>query len=190
MTEKKSSQHKIYAKFNYARVFEQNKDKVGFKDELVGTGGECTVVAFVDKENAAIVKDSGSQLKKSFNDDGEAFYKFKRKWDAPYTYGGAPQVAKPDGSAWDIDVDGLIGNGSEGWLWFSVYETSKGNGTRLDAIQVVDHIKYVSDKPYVPNTGIKFENYTSKEEATPEVAKPKSKAKVTTPVIEDDDIPF
>ena len=55
-------------------------------------------------------------------------------------------VVKSDGTTWDMDVDGLIGNGSTVAVTLSVYDTRKSIvGTRLDRVKVLEHVKPPSD---------------------------------------------
>ena len=113
--------------------------------------------------------------------------KFQRKHDAPFTYGGPPQVAHADGTPWHVDEDGLIGNGSEGILYVSVYESGGFKGTRLNGLQVLNHIPYESDfDPEDDSTGFRMPDRTgsAKPKAT------KAKAKQPEPEVEEDEIPF
>jgi hypothetical protein len=74
--------------------------------------------------------------------------KFVRKYDTGKDWdSGAPEVVKADGSAWDIDNDGLIGNGSTVEVELSVYDTSRPSivGTRLDKVTVLDRVDYIKD---------------------------------------------
>lgn len=116
--------------------------------------------------------------------------KFKRKHDAPYTYGGAPQVAHVDGTPWDIDEDGLIGNGSKGILYVSVYEAGGLKGTRLDGIQVLEHVEYQSDYDEDAGGG----GFKIPDRTAAQTTKPKKPTKATaskkTEEVEDEEIPF
>ena len=60
-----------------------------------------------------------------------------RDWDS-----GSPVVVKSDGTKWDMDVDGLIGNGSTVAVTLSVYDTRRKSivGTRLDRVKVLEHV--------------------------------------------------
>lgn len=190
MTDKNKSTTKrieVRGKAQWAKVFEQNRDMTGPDGAYESHGGACTVDALLDEDNLQLLVDAGSQTaintKKDnkVNEDGLYIMKLKRKWDAPYTYGGAPVVRHADGvTNWDIDEDGLIGNGSECVFHVSVYTVKGRVGTRLDALQVIDHIPYESD--YVP--GPKMRNYAKETPAKPA----KENKKVST--IDDDEIPF
>jgi hypothetical protein len=54
-------------------------------------------------------------------------------------------VVKADGSEWDYDVDGTIGNGSTVEVIVSVYDTKMKSivGTRLDKVKVLKLVKYI-----------------------------------------------
>ena len=51
-------------------------------------------------------------------------------------------VTHADGTPWDLDVDGLIGNGSTVEILATVYDIPKYGkvGTRLDVVKVLDHV--------------------------------------------------
>ena len=60
--------------------------------------------------------------------------------------GGAPIVADVTGKAWNLQEQGLIGNGSEGIVKVEVYPTRTGRtGTRLLGVQVLEHVVYESE---------------------------------------------
>ena len=54
-------------------------------------------------------------------------------------------VTKEDGTLWDYDTDGTIGNGSTVEVLLSVYDTRMKSivGTRLDKVIVLDHVEYI-----------------------------------------------
>lgn len=218
MTEKKSNTIylEIPATLEWAKVFPENKDTVGANNALVGTGGAYSVDAIISKDVYQQLEDAGSQKKPliknkdgkwlgeknwrskeqgisfidAFDNATEVKVKLVRKHDAPFTYGGPPQVAHVDGTPWDIKTDGLIGNNSKGILYVSVYEVGELKGTRLDGVQVIDHVSYESD--YQPDNsgggGFRIPNRAvTKEEAKPAV---KAKAKQLAKVDIDDEIPF
>lgn len=123
--------------------------------------------------------------------------KFKRKHDAPYTYGGPPQVAHADGTPWDINDDGLIGNESSGIIYASVYEAGGLKGTRLDGLQVMNHVQYDSgydpdeDGEYQPR-GFRIPNRTG-QTGKPKAKEPSGKAAnkpAKKPAMIEDEIPF
>lgn len=191
MTDKKESKSKqiqLKGVFEWARVFEENRDKTGPNGAYESSDGACVMDVLVDEDNLKILEESGSQKSKRPKEKGpdeNGLYRIKlaRKWNAPYTYGGAPQVAHADGSPWSIEDDGLIGNGSSGIVYITVYDGKGLVGTRLDGVQVLEHVVYESDAEYVP--GVKFVDHSG--DTPKETTKPQAK---TTPKDLDDEIPF
>lgn len=178
-----ASIYTVKGSLNWAKVFEINRDKTGPNDSWEETGGRTSINVVLDKENFSIFKASGSRLKPDMNDDGTYTVQFTRKWkDAYENYGGQPVVVKIDGSPWSLNDDGLIGNGSVGLVKFTVYDTQIGKGTRLEGVQVLEHVSYASD--YTPPT--LFEDMTHAGEGTKQKSKPSTK---DSSVI-DDEIPF
>lgn len=118
------------------------------------------------------------------DNEGLTRVQFTRKWQENYG-GGAPKVVKADGSTWDFDEDGYIGNGSVVEVILSVYDTSRKSivGTRLDKVKVLEHVRYDPDDA---------EDEEPVEDRQPTSAKPKAKPQAKAPVedLEDDVIPF
>jgi len=171
----------------WAKVFEFNRDKTGYNNELAHCGGQTTIDLDVDNDGLAIYMKSkaGGRPRPSPDNDGMMRVKFKRKWEDRYS-GGEPDVFTADGQRWDTETMGLIGNGSKVEVMYEVYETSYGNyGTRLSGIRVVDHVPYESDYEPQEKVTFDFQSPAPKPAATKADTKPKSKAKV-----EDDAIPF
>ena len=132
----------------WAKVFEDNRDLTGFEDSLKDSGGQCTIDVDLDAESFAKLSQSKSMLrgKESPDNEGMTRVRFKRKWEEKFA-GGAPKVVKDDGSVWDYDEDGSIGNGSTVEVILNVYDTSRKNiiGTRLEKVKVTNHVEYVPD---------------------------------------------
>lgn len=160
----------------WAKVFPENRDLTGFEDSLVDVGGQTTIDIDLDPMEMAKLQKSKSMKKGSPSPDNEGLtrVKFTRKWQEQYG-GGAPIVKKADGTLWDFDVDGYIGNGSAVEIVLSVYDTSRKNivGTRLDKVKVIDLVKYARDD--------------DDDDVQQEAPKAKAKAEVE---LEDDEIPF
>lgn len=195
-----SKRYYIPAELEWAKVFEVNRDKTGPDGVWAENGGACTVTAWLDEEAQKIYKSSGSRIaymKKYDAKEGEKvtlkdskgrkaiqFRRFFIHNQFP-EFGGAPQVVHADGTPWDINEDGLIGNGSVGIVCFTVYDTKSGPGCRLEGLQILEHVPYESDKEYVPTA--MFSARTTEEK--PKATKPK-KAPVAATADLDDDIPF
>jgi hypothetical protein len=167
----------------WAKVFEDNRDLTGFENALADSGGQCTIDVDLDAESMAKLNQSKSLLKGKESPDNEGLtrVRFKRKWEETYA-GGAPKVVKADGTAWDYDEDGSIGNGSTVEVILNVYDTKRKNivGTRLEKVKVTNHVEYVP------------EDDDDEDDAPPPKAAPKSAAKPASKpmTIDDDEIPF
>jgi hypothetical protein len=161
----------------WAKVFEDNRDKTGFENALVEIGGQTTIDMDLDNESMEKLKKSKSMKRgsPSNDNDGMTRVRFTRKWTEEYG-GGEPTVVKADGTKWDYDEDGPIGNGSTVEVVLSVYDTSRKAivGTRLDKVKVLEH------KAYNPDGD------DDEEEEVKPVAKAKAPAKMEL----EDEIPF
>ena len=133
----------------WAKVFSQNRDMEGFDGVYRDHGGACTIDVIMDEDSLTALKASRSMKKGSPDPQGRGTkVKFIRKYDTGRDWdSGAPIVKKSDGSDWDYDLDGTIGNGSTVEVLLSVYDTKMKSivGTRLDAVTVLDHVQYVPD---------------------------------------------
>ena len=124
---------------NWAKVFSFNKDT---NEDYHGPGGAYTVDVLLEKDQLDKLTKSGSRLKPKVTDDGIAI-RFKRKHinaAGIEEFGGPPKVVDAEKELWPEGV--LIGNGSKGKVYISVYETKLGKGTRLEGIQVTDHVQF------------------------------------------------
>jgi hypothetical protein len=166
----------------WAKVFEDNRDLTGFEDALKDVGGQTCIDMDLDVDMMQKLRDSKSMKKGSDSADNEGMtrVRFTRKWQENYG-GGAPKVTKADGTAWDFDEDGAIGNGSVVEILLNVYDTSRKSivGTRLEKVKVLEHVKYEPDED------------GDEEPAPKPVAKAKPKpAPAPVEDLEDDEIPF
>ena len=130
----------------WANVFEDNRDMKGFEGAWEEFNGACTIDMILDDENMQILRNSKSMKKGTPDPEGRGtkvrlIRKFEtgRDWDS-----GAPVVTKSDGSKWNYEEDGTIGNGSTVQVTLSVYDTSRKGivCTRLDRIKVINHVEY------------------------------------------------
>lgn len=208
------------ATFEWAKVFPENMDKTGPNNAYVGHGGAYTVDLILTKEVYQQLEEVGSQKSPSLktksgkwlgekqwktreqgisyvdalDEADEVKVKLIRKHEAPYTYGGAPQVAHADGTAWDLRTDGLIGNGSKGIAYVSVYQAGGLMGTRLDGIQVLELVEpppREDGEDYEPR-GFRIPDRTGQKEA-PKPQEPVGKVKkepAKKPDMVEDEIPF
>jgi hypothetical protein len=132
----------------WCKLWESNRDKTGFEDALVDIGGQTTIDVDLDTTQMEKLKKSLSMLKGKNSEDnaGTTRVRFRRKWTEEYG-GGEPAVVKADGTPWDFDTDGFIGNGSDVEITVSVYDTSRKSivGTRLEKVKVLNHKVYDPD---------------------------------------------
>lgn len=156
----------LHGIFEWAKVFESNRDMGEFDVE---TNGACTVDLIMDDDNFQKMKDAGVRKQGKPDPDGRGTkVKFKRGFEDKFGRdwaGGTPTVFKPDGGAWDIDSDGLIGNGSIGVVFLDVYDTKMGKGCRLSGVQVIDLVTFESEGG--APSGPRPKNYTSDAPAAP-----------------------
>ena len=133
----------------WAKVFEDNRDMKGFEGAYEEFDGACTIDMILDKENMDRLIASKSMKKGSPDAEGRGTrVRFVRKFNTGRDWdSGSPTVLKSDGTKWDMDIDGLIGNGSIVAVTLSVYDTSRKSivGTRLDRVKVLEHVKPPSD---------------------------------------------
>ena len=133
----------------WAKVFEDNRDMKGFEGAYEEFDGACTIDMILDKENMDRLIASKSMKKGSPDAEGRGTrVRFVRKFNTGRDWdSGSPTVLKSDGTKWDMDVDGLIGNGSTVAVTLSFYDKSRKSivGTRLDRVKVLEHVKPPSD---------------------------------------------
>lgn len=182
----------IRGEARWAKIFEENRDKKGPNDAWVDFGGKTTIqIHSKDRSVFEPLEDVGSQKRiKKDKEDGTYYAQFDRKWDAPYTYGGAPRVVHADGETdWDINQDGLVGNGSEVIVLLSVQDVKGMMATRLEGVQVIDHVEYESDFDPDAEYGPPGFKDQTKGKTTAKKAT-KAKAKKVAEDMPDDEIPF
>ena len=181
----------VHGVIEWAKVFEQNRDKEGYKGAYLDTDGACTVDMLLDDNNVEILRKAGTA--KNLDDkrkDTPNGYRVRlvRKFfnEAFPSLGGAPKVAHPDGTPWDLEMDGFIGNGSTGVAYGHVYLPDDGSPatTRLDGLQVIDHVVFESEGGGNIGGGPRFKDYSKKSDQK------KSEPKVKPQVRDDDEIPF
>ena len=137
----------------WAKVFEQNRDLTGWKPTEEAEGnyekfdGACTINMILDDVEVAKLAAAKSPRQPKPDPEGRGMIvKFDRKFNTGYDWsGGAPSVTKSDGSTWDYDSDGSIGNGSTVEATVAIYDIPKyGNvGSRLESLKVLDHVQYI-----------------------------------------------
>lgn len=184
--ESKTQIVEIFGTLEWAKVFESNRDRAAWNEEKEG---EYKITIIMDDDNASKLKDSGCAKAMHEVEGGTKVtlarpHKGKHEWQ-----GGAPSVANIKGQPWDLNMDGYIGNGSTGLVRVAVYPAGNSGrvGSRLESVQVIDHVAYESDGGG-SSGGFKDLSAYSSKEAKQEDA-PKKKVAAKKPV-EDDAIPF
>jgi len=99
----------------WAKVFTENRDMLGFEEAYVSCDGACTIDLIMDDQNMALLKASKSMKRGKPDPEGRGtMVRLVRKYDTGYDWAsGPPVVVKADGSEWDFDTDGTIGNGQQ-----------------------------------------------------------------------------
>ena len=171
----------------WAKLFEGNRDKGQYDED---TDGATTVDILLDSSNLKTMQDAG--VRKSGKVEGDLTrVKFKRGWADQYGRdwaAGPPKVFGPTGNEWGSN-DGLIGNGSEGIVFVEVYDTSKGVGSRLAGVQVINHVVFESEGGGGSGPTISPKDYsgqTTQAAGASQAAKPAG----YSPKVAPGDIPF
>lgn len=139
----------------WAKVFPENRDMFEFDEETGAfdkpstTDGKYIIQVAVDVENFKKLKRSGSLAPKHSkeNEAGLDVVKLSRP-HVKYGAGGkvldfasgAPKVVDSMDQPWDLEKNGLIGNGSEVEVTVCVYQTRFSPGTRLEKVKVLNHV--------------------------------------------------
>lgn len=184
-----SERIELFGELVYPQVFEFNRDKTGPNDAWKDRGGATKLTLVMDQENKDKLVASGCRMKIHDTDDGRYSIQLRRYWvhDKIPELGGSPSVVRADGSQWNPDEDGLIGNGSTGFVIVSVYDTKTGKGTRLEGVQVIDHVPYESD--YDPDKVYGFKDRSAMVEGKKVAATAKATKKPDSVKL-NDEIPF
>jgi len=142
----KAKIYTVSGTINWPRLFPENRDLTGFQGAYEDCDGAYTVDVILDKENRQVLKDSGSAKKGKLDDDDNFVVKFVRKHSGPFAEAsGPPKVVWEDGTAFDTEVDGIIGNGTVADIEYEVYPTAFVNGTRLRKVTIKEFVPYISD---------------------------------------------
>lgn len=170
----KAERLQLVGTLEWAKVFPSNLDRAEWNKE---TDGEFKITMILDEENQEKLNSSNSM--KQIKDGKVTFSRphvGKHEWQ-----GGAPTVADVTGKPWNLDDKGYIGNGSTGMVTVSIYPAGARFGTRLESVQVIDHVVYESEGGSSP----RFQDL-SKLASTPSASKDKAE---DSSVVEDA-IPF
>lgn len=142
----------------WAKIFENNREMVGYEGAYEACDGAYTVTQVLEKSEFDKLKKAGSQKKfneKRFMENMEFAVKFERKHLVKKSdgtpipkAGGAPVVVNKDNKPWDVEVDGLIGNGTVAEVTNLITTFAGQDGkpisrTSLTKVKIVDLIPYV-----------------------------------------------
>jgi hypothetical protein len=144
----------------WAKVFEANREMEGYEGAYQECDGAYTIVQVLSKEEFDKLKKAGTQKKPIQKRllNGEIAVKFERKHlvknkggiEVPQA-GGAPKVVGPNGKPWDLEEDGLIGNGTIAEVT-NLINTFKGQDgkmisrTSLTKVKIIEHVPYVREE--------------------------------------------
>lgn len=151
----KYTEVKTTGPIEWAKIFETNRDMTGYEGSYVEFEGAYTVQQILSKDEYTKLQASGSQKKPNQKRlmDGELVVKFERKHKVTTRdgkvipqAGGAPKVTDADGAAWDVQVSGLIGNGSTAEVT-NLIATFKGNDGKMYSRTTVTEIKILEHVP-------------------------------------------
>jgi len=137
-----STQIDIKGTLDWAKVFESNRDHNEWNEDK---DGEYKVTVTTDKKTADALKKAGCQKKIEEVDGGHRITVVRPHVGSQDWMGGAPVVADKSGKEWNLEDNGLIGNGSKGIVKVEIYPTKVGSGTRLVGLQVLDHVVYETE---------------------------------------------
>lgn len=145
----------------WAKVFEANREMVGYEGAYEACEGAYTLVQVLSKEEFQKLKKAGTLKKpitKRMTENSEIAIKFERKHIVKNKEGkvipqagGAPKVIGPDGKPWNLEEQGTIGNGSLAEVT-NLINTFKGadgkmiSRTSLVKVKIIEHVPYVREE--------------------------------------------
>ena len=134
-----SKVHSVIGTASYPKLFEFNRDKADFYADVDGC---YTIDVFLEQDEMNKLSATKSRLKPKISEEGISV-KFRRPHmpkNGIEALGGAPKVVDADDNIWDTEK--LIGNGSTVEVFFSVYDSKFGTGTRLEGVRVLELEEY------------------------------------------------
>lgn len=141
----------------WAKIFEENREMSGFEGIYEDSEGAYTVNQILTKDEFEKLKKSGSQKRPNQKRlmDGEISVKFERRHLVKTKAGvevakagGAPKVVGPNGKKWDVETDGLIGNGTIAEVT-NLVSTFPGQDGKLISRTSLSKVKIMELVPYV-----------------------------------------
>lgn len=160
----------------WAKVFEHNRDKTGYKGAYEETNGRTTINMILSDEEFSKLTDAKSMKRGKPDPLGRGVsVKLDRKWETGRDWdSGAPEVLNVDGSEWNVKENGEIGNGSLVRVQVAVTDLPKQGvvQTRLEKVKVLKLEEYEnrdSDFYKDESGGIKDQSTpAAKQEAPPQ----------------------
>lgn len=138
----------------YARIFPQNMDDGDMHEQTSGQYN-CVFIPANEGEMSKLTDAGFPEVSNNFKmikpfevAGGRMGMKLKRNNKHPSIddFGGAPKVLNwtegRGATAWDFDVDGELGNGTQVTVKVSIYTGGRAPVTRLEGVAVVDHVPY------------------------------------------------
>ena len=116
----------------------------GQEDKKYDADGKFSICLYPDEASLIKLKNSGSRTKMKEDQDG-VFYQLSK--DAVSEIDPGPPIVgmgkNPDGTL--VSFKEPIGNGSVAEVKISVYDSKFGKGTRLEAINILEHKEFVKE---------------------------------------------
>lgn len=143
----------------WAKITEETRDMSGYEDEYAECEGAYTLNQRLTKEEFEKLKQAGSQKKPMQKRllEGELVLKFIRKHkvtnkegNVVAKAGGAPIILNADGSKYDEEKDGKIGNGTVADVT-NLISTFKGQDGKIYGRTTLKKIQIVEMVPYEPD---------------------------------------
>jgi hypothetical protein len=137
---------KLVGKAEWAKVFPENRDMIGFVDPITNIGkyaycdGKYCIDVYLDPAQAQDLKRAGSVKRGTVTEQGWKV-KFDREHAGRFEWASGPPVITMAGQPRTYE-DGPIGNGSLVEVTVSVYDTPGYCGTRLEAVNVLELVEY------------------------------------------------
>lgn len=120
----------LRGKAKWAQLFKPDQEYDNFKINM-----------YLDDSSWALFDEAQLQLEPKTDEDGK-YVVFRRpnykQMKKELVHFGAPKVVDKDGAPF-IET---VGNGSEVVIKVLVYDSKKGKGHRLEAVQVIEHVPY------------------------------------------------
>ena len=132
----------------WAKVFPETRDMEGYDGAFKEHDGACTIDIIMKDDDVNRLLAAGCARRPKDDPEGRGKkVRFERKYDTGQDWNsGPPVVTKSDGTPWNLQEDGIIGNGSMVEADITIFDTKrKICGSRLDRVKVLNHVVYNSE---------------------------------------------